>query len=159
MTAKAFGWTEETTGEQIRDDVARELDRIEARDGAPALVGGKTASRAQFLADVIIAAVEGGTGYWAAVSAYRWTDGPASTRATLVLLDDVTGEPGSETYEVTPNTIATGIGKLRTGLVTVNRDLLGLILAASAANDAGDIDADAADVIVQAALFGEIVYG
>ena len=110
-------------------------------------------ARTIFLADLVCTAVEGATGYWAAVSAYKWTDGPANTRATLV--DEDTGE----TYALTIDAVALGIERIERREVTVNATIRAGILAASAANDAGQLDADDADVIAQAGLLGNIVYG
>lgn len=110
--------------------------------------------RATFLADIIIAAVEGGTGYWASVSAYKWTDGPEVTTATLHPED----EPGAA-HVVTLDVIAHGFAAIRENDRICSAGLRALIVAADRSNDAGDVDADAADAIVQAALFGELVYG
>lgn len=124
----------------------------------------RTAEREQFLADIIITAVEGGTGYWAAVSGYVWCDAEegeraANTKATLHELDDATGAFDGDTHDLTIETVAAGIGKIKRGEVGVRADLLEAIKRGDAENDAGDIDADCADVIVQAGLFGEVVYG
>jgi hypothetical protein len=70
------------------------------------------------------------------------------------------GDPEEERlHDVNIETVATGIAKLKEGNIQVNSELLGWILAGSAKNDGGDIDAEAADVILQAALFGELIYG
>lgn len=114
----------------------------------------RTDERATFLADIIIAAVEGGTGYWASVSAYKWTLGPELTTATLHPED----EPDTS-HVVTLDTIAHGIAVIRREEHLARVDIRTAILQADRYSDAGDIDADAADVIVQAALFGELVYG
>ena len=60
---------------------------------------------------------------------------------------------------VTPDVIQAGIDKVKSGAIELNKDILKAILVADVINDAGDIDSDAADCIVQAALFDEIVYG
>lgn len=140
----------------------------------------RTEEREQFLGDIITAAVEGGTGYWAQVSQYQWLDrfsvtlGVAETaeisvsvgqrqgeqtRATLhEMNDDETGYK-AEGLNLTLDAVATGIGRIVRGDVAINANLRKLIGQASRENDAGNIDADAADVIVQAALLGDVVYG
>jgi len=45
------------------------------------------------------------------------------------------------------------------GRAHVSDGLRKLIAGADATNDCGDIDAEAADCIVQAGLFGEVIYG
>lgn len=91
--------------------------------------------------DIIITAVEGGINYWAEILAYTSADG----RGSVTLADEdgdvytVTAgqatEAARKVVELYPNT--QGADYIR-----VN-----------------DIDAEAADMIVQVACYGEIVYG
>jgi hypothetical protein len=119
----------------------------------------RTAEREEFLADIIVTAVEGGTGYWADVEQYRH-DTPAETRATLFEMDeDAPGGYSTNGEAVTLDTIAHGIGLIRERIVPINSNYRLEILRADAQNDAGMIDAEYADAIVQAALFGELRYG
>lgn len=126
--------------------------------------------RAEFLGDIITTAVEGGTGYWAQVSQYQYAlDG----RIRACVGERVGDEPRAVLHQlaedesgyveagqiVTLDVIARGLSLLASGEVGVRSDLKALIGQASHENDAGMIDADAADVIVQAGLLGEIVYG
>lgn len=92
--------------------------------------------------DIIITAVEGGINYWADVTEYR--NEPGKGKVTLV---DV--EEGS-TYTVT----ATQASDAAQEVVRLypNTRGAGYILA-------DNIDAEAADMIVQVACFGEVVYG
>lgn len=145
-------------------------------------MGARTAEREQYLADIITAAVEGGTGYWAQVARYKW-EGLAAKDVHAVLLpedcaDDVEAAADllreakgrkptldellaecDDLKLLDIEAIARGIGRIRRGEVQINGQLRALILAADAENDAGDIDADAADAITQIALLGEITYG
>ena len=131
----------------------------------------RTAEREQFLADIITTAVEGGTGYWASVSQYRWDGLPA--RDVFAVLHEE-GDDFSD--ELAPplrldiNAVAKGIGKITRGEVEVgefgseyNRPLgdyaRKLIAEASRENDAGNIDSDMADIIAQVALLGIVRYG
>lgn len=114
----------------------------------------RSLARATFLSDVIIGAVEGGTGYWAQVSGYHWSDDDPS--ATEVIFHDM--EDGTE-YPMDIDKVASAIGKLRAGGVQVNATTLASILEGDKENDGGMIDAGDADIIVQVACFGEIVYG
>jgi hypothetical protein len=112
--------------------------------------------REQFLADIIVGAVEGGTGYWAQVSGYHWSDDePAETRATLHDMED------SATFALTIEDIARGLAMIvdERGEFRLNDQLRSSIVLADRENDGGYIDADCADVIAQAACFGEVVYG
>ena len=106
-----------------------------------------------FLRDVFTTAIEGGINYWARVTEYRWTEtDPAKVYALVV---DEENDAADVTYRLTLEIVVNGIKavlakpQLRTGLV-------GHIMAL----DAGEIDADDADVIVQLGLFdGTVVYG
>lgn len=121
--------------------------------------------REQFLADIIVGAVEGGTGYWALVSEYKH-DTPENTRATLHEEDadgGLTGR-GDNHYSsfplmLTPSQVALALERIRQGGIEINEALRLNIMAAEDENNAGRIDAEDADVIAQIALFGEIVYG
>lgn len=119
----------------------------------------RSPERERFLADIIITAVEGGTGYWASVSAYDHPeDSPAETRA---ILHEEDGERYSEVpLEVTLDVVALGIARIKQDGFSIRSELKNDIIVASEKNDdEGLLDAEAADVIVQAGLFGQIVYG
>lgn len=121
--------------------------------------------REQFLSDVLTTAVEGGINYWAAVSEYKWCDEndnniPASVRVHE--LDDTTGEYMEPGVFITTKEIGRAIARI----MDVNDEIKHLgnhvrkdVFAASMENDAGDIDADIADVIMQIAVLGEVTYG
>lgn len=133
----------------------------------------RSRERERFLADIVTCAVEGGTGYWAQVSQYQYVrdDGtlcvytgeavsPAKASATLHEMEDDGSGYKSEGLTLDLNAVALGIRRviLADGL-GVNAELRRSICEADDDNDAGQIDADAADVIAQAALLGSIVYG
>jgi hypothetical protein len=118
----------------------------------------RTTERARFLSDIVVGAVEGGTGYWACVSRYRNSD-ETDTRAVLHELNDDCDGYVETGVELNVDVVATGIGRIVRGDVGVRSDLRTTITQASRENDAGDIDAEGADVIAQAGLLGEIRYG
>ena len=115
--------------------------------------------RADFLSCVVITAVEGGVNYWAAIKDYQWSKGEDDnfTSASAKVRD--VENNGGEWHEVTHETVEAGIAKIRTGDVRLNKEILSWILTGDATNDATDIDATAADCIIQVALFDEVVYG
>jgi len=131
----------------------------------------RSEERIQFLSDIITTAIEGGIGYWSACSQYQYDwDGETRrsvgelvegerTRATVQELDDSSGEYTGTVHEITIDTIARGIGKIRDNEFGINSQIRKWITEGDRENDAGMIDADAADCIVQAGLFGELVYG
>lgn len=125
----------------------------------------RTKEREEFLAEVITSAVEGGTGYWAQVSQYQYThngelhvycgekvEGEIAS-ATLVDMED------EKEYTIRVDDIARGIGRIRHEDAKINSTIRKSIMHADIDNDAGEIDADGADCIVQFAVFSELVYG
>jgi hypothetical protein len=134
----------------------------------------RSEARTEFLGDIITAAVEGGTGYWAQVSQYQWVDDLDPGKPVRVSVGERVGDgaravlhPLNEDesgYEETGHVI--DVEKIAMGLATIEREihccnerLRKRILRANRENDAGLIDADDADVIVQIAIFDQIVYG
>jgi hypothetical protein len=130
----------------------------------------RSEERARFLGDVISTAVEGGTGYWAQVSQYQYElHGRISVsvgervgdepRAALHPLTDDETSYQEKAEIVTLDVVAKGIALIVSGKTSVFDALRRQIAQADRENDAGEIDADGADVIVQAGLFGQVIYG
>ncbi len=114
----------------------------------------------EFLEDVLTTAVEGGTNYWAKVDLNKRD--PETLRCIEITFYDAEADsPNDENFPpmlVNAEVIARGIQRiLSTGLV--NDQIYDCVSKGVRENDAGYIDAEAADCIVQAALFNEIVYG
>ena len=117
----------------------------------------KTA-REEFLDDVIVTAIEGGIGYWSVCHSYKWQDQPEVT-AVIQEWDEWEDKAIGDKITVDRALIRKGIKQVLSGEADVHKSMVKLIAAANATNDGGDIDADAADVIVQAAIFGTLTYG
>lgn len=118
--------------------------------------------REQFLSDVIVTAVEGGIGYWSTCLQYQWESNVVvtdfqqhggGTRATI------SPEDTDAIHTITPDTIEKGIVRIISGEAALNERTRRIIAVANRDNDASYIDSDAADAIVQAGLFGKLVYG
>jgi hypothetical protein len=110
--------------------------------------------REQYLDDILTTAVEGGIGYWSFGRNYVWSDeGPASVE---IKQDD---EDDDTWHTVDRSAIRKGITRLLSGDMKVHESYVTLLRKADRHNDAGDIDAEIADLIVQAAILGDIVYG
>ena len=128
----------------------------------------KLTPREQFLRDILCTAVEGGTNYWAQVDQIR-RDGyrpdarvgdPGFGDWTYIgyTLHDVEGD--GEEYVVTVETVKRGLKLLTQDTkIGLRKDLRAAVMVANISNDAGEIDSEAADCIIQAGIFGEIVYG
>lgn len=138
----------------------------------------RSAERAQFLADIITGAVEGGTGYWAIVLRYRWMDLPPEKVHAVLMIEDDEDEiiavldlrlgrrptvddalSAGHAFLLDIDAVSNGLAAIRENDRICNEGLRALIVSADRANDAGSIDANAADVIAQAAMFGEVIYG
>lgn len=112
-----------------------------------------TGERAQFLDDIIITAMEGGINYWAQRLRYN-PDSPV--KAIIRDVDDY----DSGQWTITRAIVRNGIrGIVESENILRDGPLRDTILLANLKNDAGYIDAIGADVIVQAGLFGKVVYG
>ena len=119
--------------------------------------------RKSFLSEIIVTAVEGGIDYWADLRRYQWSNGSdGHLDHASVEVKPVEVRPADKVPEwvvVDHALIENGLAALRTGTIRINRDMLGDILASDVTNDSGEIDSDAADVIVQVSMFADIVYG
>jgi len=131
----------------------------------------RSEERAEFLRDVITTAVEGGIGYWSQCSHYQWVNRDGRVMVTVgergertdcyavvhEVNDDESGYK-EEALEINVEVIARGL-RLLLDKQLVNSRMRNSIGQADRENDAGYIDSDDADAIVQAGLLGEVRYG
>lgn len=116
--------------------------------------------------DVLCTAFEGGIDYWIeGLSARRERrdndfSGFAYVGGTITPADEDRGP-----MEITIDLVAAGIAKIlekgcaEKEVLILGPKRYGYLLGSVVDDDASMIDADIADVIVQVALFGEVVYG
>jgi hypothetical protein len=138
----------------------------------------KSPARIEFLTDVLITAVEGGIGYWSQCTNYSWSaEDPTERGVTLYIEADQVDEGdyrlpighgiveswGEDlpvyVVRVTLDDIASGLGFVTRGESGVASDYVGRIFAASVENDCGEMDALDADVVIQSAIFGKVIFG
>lgn len=143
--------------------------------------------REVFYADILTIAIEGGVNYWADVTDYRHGlnfDGNRTTRetlpgATLVDIADavdvdklhikqshgtttITGWDGNTTTTVT---LDVNVDTIRRGWNTLLKNkgvadrILRTMRAADRTLDAAYIDAEVADCVLQAGMFGKVILG
>lgn len=123
----------------------------------------RSPERTEFLADVLTTAVEGGINYWAQVSDYKnECDFPVAE--TSVVVYDVEDDPDNENPEGIPVNIEKIASAIRRILnpeddCGIGPRVTATIREANAQNDAGLIDADDADCIMQVAALGRCIYG
>jgi hypothetical protein len=113
----------------------------------------------EFYDDILITAVEGGIGYWCVGRNYQWSD---EDQTTIEVHEE------EQSGDIDLGWIALDRAKIRHAVAVImdrSNDLdlhesyRQRISEAYRENDAGEIDADDADVIVQVAVFGNVIYG
>lgn len=124
----------------------------------------QTLERKYSINDIIITAIESGIYYWANINEYKWEDDEnfniTYAAASVVEYDD-DGKILSS-FEVNVEFMEAALKFIRENAakIEVNPDILKEILAYDASNGKyGEMDAEAADVIVQFGAFKEIRYG
>jgi hypothetical protein len=105
-----------------------------------------TVERTEYINDIIDTAFEGGINYWADIRGKK----------IMEYNDD---GPVGEWITITQSLVESGIERIKHPSFLVRDDILLAILVSDRNMDASEIDIEAADVIIQAAVFGEIVYG
>ena len=116
--------------------------------------------RAEHYNDILTTAIEGGVQYWATIKTYEWE---GRSEPFAVIMDCEEDDPKEHT--VSPATIAKGLNLLRSGAAWGDGPVPEWWVRKwrtaynECADGSWDFDAGDADVIVQAGLFGEVVYG
>jgi hypothetical protein len=110
----------------------------------------------QFLSDVLTTAVEGGITYWLLM--VHSIERTAELDVLRVVGPLFVGEDKPLQKDITLMTVRDGLLNILTGKAKVSEDILRDVMLGVINNDASYIDAGDADVIVQAGLFGEVVY-
>lgn len=126
----------------------------------------RTAEREEFLGDIVIGVFEDfGYAGWRQVLTYHSGGQNMLPNGYILDIEEAPehrrtwNTDDKDVHQVTIAVIAKGIGKILEDGFGINSKLKAAIKEANTENDAGMIDAELADIIVQAGLFGEIVYG
>lgn len=116
-------------------------------------------------ADIMCTALEGGIGYWCAADRIVRTDGnEGDWRYVSFVAYDTENQDDDEEAAFKPatvdySTIRLGLQRILSGEVPIRADLAAQCLTITRGEDEADIDAEAADCIVQAGLLGELMFG
>lgn len=106
--------------------------------------------------DILTTSVEGGSGYWAEISHVPREEDLTPICATF----RDRGNPKAPEVQVTRPMVIQALRKLAGGQVDVGREYVGnAALALVGRADGGDFDVTGADVVVQVAVFGTVLYG
>lgn len=122
----------------------------------------RSRERKQFLFDIFVTALEGSIKYWAAAKTYKWKKEGSDDEdldnfhAVVVDAEDEDAFPEST---INQDTIVKGVNRILKGGFQIRDDIRESVKSGNEDNDACYIDADAADCIVQAGLFNDIVFG
>lgn len=157
--SKQENWNERITIWKFADQSAIKVEGLDVslldpQETAQQWMKTKANCRNVFFGEITMNAIEshcGGYLAWCSIPRYRWKHREEDVIATIV--DDE-----GEEHHINNDLIRKGIGLILIGDVDVRRDIVDTLLEACQMMDAGDVDAEIADCIIQAALFGEIVY-
>ena len=113
----------------------------------------------QFYFDIFVCAMEGGINYWASRDIYHHStngeDDLLGFKAAITEMDDY--GPGPQ-HIITRQTIVDGVREV-IGTERLPHETVKMVVDAKRYWDAGDIDADLADIIVQFGVLGDVIYG
>lgn len=118
--------------------------------------------RKEFFFDIFVTALEGGIDYWACASEYHWgkSDNYDLDGFYAMVSDAEEDDTFPDNSRIDIDVIAKGVNKIvNDDTVKINSEIRKTIKVANITNDAGLIDANAADCIVQVGLLGELVFG
>lgn len=120
--------------------------------------------KAQCLADILVTAVEDGcTNSWRAVSCWRWSvpDQIEDIRETSVLVHEYVDDDNENVYAVGLATIEKGLQLIAEEAegCRMNTEITDAVNRALCQNEADYFDAYSADAVMQAGMFGEVIYG
>jgi hypothetical protein len=116
----------------------------------------------QFIEDLLTTAAEGGIGYWATL--VWWDVASHMPRYTGCYIvdrgDERTPEPDAAWMVADREAVERGLALVLAGKAKVHSSYVGMVAQALRNQEDGcELDAEGADIVVQAALFGEVVYG
>ena len=110
--------------------------------------------------EILAAAVAGGIGYWASPLYYRWTIKEIDVvRLKLMVNNDETPLYG-KVYEIRASDIEQVLNKFKeTEIEGLAKKYQESVNKAVMEHDAGEIDSDMADWVIQVVCFGKIIFG
>ena len=129
----------------------------------------------QRLFDLFVTALEGGIGYWSVCKTYHWTKQPGAEKLPVDKAQDLYGfyavvvetDPSEgdtpKTHRIDAAVLSLGLRRLREGKVTFGNAPWDAVVQRNlwhqCHDEDGNYDAGDADIVVQAGLFGDIIFG
>lgn len=111
----------------------------------------------QFLKDVLSTAVEGGIGHWAHATGIVRSQ--IDNTVIHVELEPADNPEEFNKTAVNLDTVLLGMQRVLANGFQIDPDIRESIARGVTTNDASDIDAEAADCVIQTGVLGDIVYG
>lgn len=120
-----------------------------------------------WVSSIHTSAVEGGhygIGYWCEVVKYHWNPKDDNDFHSIIRMDEEYEDDKDKRiakrrkYTINRNTILRGLKRVASGKMKVADDYVSTCVSLLTTGD-GDFDGDAADVVVQAGLFNEVIFG
>lgn len=115
--------------------------------------------RREFYSDILATAAFGGIGGWCDWQEEDIERDAQQRRSVTALRGCRDAEDGEKFADITLDTIRDGVRAILNNKLKISVTIRQSVVDAWRENDASYIDATVADCIVQAGLFGEIVYG
>ncbi len=106
--------------------------------------------------DILVIAAEGGINYWCIGMLHRY---PRESRQFKVREQEPSEGDACKEFDITADTVKRGITAILTKPYKTDVRMVLEVLHMLVEDDAGVIDADGADAIIQMGCFGELVYG
>ena len=110
-----------------------------------------------FLSDILTTACEGGIGYWSQLKDYDCDRDHHYIREYDDYSDEIAAD--HEWFRIDHDLVMKGLHHMMDPNFEVADYIRKYVYLAITESDAGHIDADAADCIIQAGVYGELVYG
>ena len=120
-----------------------------------------------WVSSIHTSAIEGGgygIGYWCEVVKYHWNPKDDNDFYSIIRMDEECENDDDKRiskrrkYTINRNTILRGLKRVASGKMKVADSYVSTCVSLLATGD-GDFDGDAADVVVQAGLFNEVIFG
>ena len=111
----------------------------------------------EFLSDILVTALEGGINHWADIRDYQHNQ--PGNGDLIVVTAEINANNGYGWQSVNANTVKVGVNRVLNSNFRINPTIRAAIFQADRENDASNIDSHCADAILQAGMFGILVYG
>ena len=143
------------------------------KDPNPKLVPTGPTERDQFLFDVFVTACEGGINDWSSILKYHWRKKDADTQTIdgdtdyagyyAEIVEDESDESPRPRHRIDAAVIEAGLKAIREKTaeeLSLHDGNRRIVIGAEGTLDAGtEFDAESANWVVQAGLFGQVIYG